>query len=45
MGMQTTEFIPNSLQEEWTEAWNTARELRKSAITTEEKDMALKLIL
>jgi hypothetical protein len=45
MGMLTMEFIPNSLQEEWTEAWNTTNELRRSTTTTEEKDRTLKLIL
>jgi hypothetical protein len=29
IGMHTTEFIPNSLQEECTEAWNTSHEIRK----------------
>ncbi len=28
IGMQTVEFIPNSLQEEWTEAWNVTHEMR-----------------
>ncbi len=30
-GMHTIEFIPNSLQEEWTEAWNATHVLRESA--------------
>ena len=34
--MQTIEFIPNSIQEEWTEAWNLVHQRRRSAITWEE---------
>ncbi len=32
-GMQTVEIIPNSLQEEWTEAWNAAHMQRQIAET------------
>jgi hypothetical protein len=43
--MQTLEFIPSTLQEEWTEAWNVAHELRRSAIIEEENERALKWVL
>ena len=42
MGMQTMEFIPKSLQEEWTGAWNTLHKMKGAAANTEERDMALK---
>jgi hypothetical protein len=45
MGMQTVEFIPNSLQEEWTGAWDTVHRMRDAAAKEEEKDRALKWIL
>jgi len=45
MGMQTVEFIPNSLQDEWTGAWNTVYRMREEALTDEERDRALKWIL
>ena len=41
-GMQTVEFIPNSLHDEWTGAWNTLHKMRDAAMTDEERDMALK---
>ena len=44
-GMQTIEYIPNSLQEDWTEAWNSVHMLRQAAVTEEEKDRAMKWIL
>jgi hypothetical protein len=36
MGLQTTEFIPNSLQEKWTGAWNTVHKMRDAAANEEE---------
>jgi hypothetical protein len=45
MRMQTVEFIPNSLQDEWTGAWNTVHKMRDAAATEEERDKALKWIL
>ena len=39
------EVIPNSLQVEWTEAWNAAHKLRPEAMTEEENARALKWIL
>jgi hypothetical protein len=45
MGMQTVEFIPNTLQEEWTDAWSVAREIRKAAKTDIDKARALKWIM
>ena len=44
-GMQTIEFIPNSLREEWTEAWNSVHRLWQAAITVEEKERAMKWIV
>jgi hypothetical protein len=43
--MQTVEIIPNSLHDEWTEAWNDAHMHRQSAVTEEERERALKWIL
>jgi hypothetical protein len=45
MGMQTVEFISNSLRDEWTGAWNTVHKMRAAAATEEERDRALKWIL
>ncbi len=42
--MHTVEVIPNSLQEEWTEAWNAAHMLRQAANTVEETERTLKWI-
>ena len=44
-GLQTVEFIPSSLQEEWTYAWNCIHRFRAAAVTQEDKDRALKWIL
>ena len=44
-GMQTVEIMPNSLQDELTEAWNDAHSQRQSAVTEEERERALKWIL
>jgi hypothetical protein len=44
-GVHTMEVIPNSLQEEWTHAWNDAHRLRQAAMTEEESERALKWIL
>jgi hypothetical protein len=44
-GIHTVEIIPNSLQEEWTEAWNTVHRMRQAARTDEENERALKWIL
>jgi hypothetical protein len=44
-GVHTVEVIPNSLQEEWTEAWNTVHRMRQAARTDEENGRALKWIL
>jgi hypothetical protein len=44
-GMQTVEVIPNSIQDEWTEAWNAADRQRQAAETEEEVERALKWIL
>jgi hypothetical protein len=43
--MHTVEQLPNSLQEEWTEAWNTVHMMRQTACTEEETERALKWIL
>jgi hypothetical protein len=45
MGMQTLEFIPNTIQEEWSYAWNVTHEIRWSAKTEIDKERALKRIL
>jgi hypothetical protein len=45
VGMMTVEFIPNSLQEEWTKAWNDVNRMRDGAETDEIRDRALKWIL
>jgi hypothetical protein len=42
MGMQTVELIPNSLQHEWTKAWNDVQRLRDAAWNDDERDRALK---
>jgi len=44
-GMRTVEFIPNWLQEEWTEAWNAVYRLRDATSTEEDRERALKWIL
>jgi len=44
-GLQTLEFIPSSLQDEWTKAWNDVQRIRDAAGTKEERDMALKWIM
>ena len=44
-GLQTVEFSPNSLQEEWTDAWNCVHRSRAAAVPKEDKDIALKLPL
>jgi hypothetical protein len=43
--IHTVEVIPNSLQVEWTEAWNAVHRMRHAARTYEENEMALKWIL
>jgi len=40
MGLQTVEFIPNSLQDEWTKAWNDVQRMRDAARTNDEREMA-----
>ena len=45
VGMQTVEFVPNSLQDEWTKAWNDVNRMRDGAETEEIRDIALKWIL
>ena len=45
MGLQTVEFIPNSLQDEWTKAWNDVQRMRNAAESDEERDRALKWTL
>jgi len=42
--MMIVEFIPNSLQEEWTKAWNDVNMMRDGAETYELRDKALKWI-
>jgi hypothetical protein len=44
-GLQTIEFIPNSLQEEWTEACNAVHRLRQVLVSEEEQERAMKRIL
>ena len=44
-GLQTIEYIPNLLQEEWTEAWNAVRMLWHAAVSEEEKERAMKWIM
>ncbi len=41
MGMQTLEFIPNSLREECSRAWNIVHRMRDAAVSEEERDRAL----
>ena len=43
--MQTVEFIPSSLHDEWTGAWSTVHKMRDATVTNEERDRALKWIL
>ena len=43
--MQIVKIIPNSLQDEGTEAWNDAHMQRQLAVTEEERDRALKWIM
>jgi hypothetical protein len=45
VGMQTVEFVPNSLQDEWTKAWNYVNMMRDGAEKDEIRDKALKWIL
>ncbi len=45
VGMQTVEFVPNSLHDEWTKAWNYVKRMRDGAETDEIRDRALKWIL
>jgi len=45
VGMQTMEFVPNSLQDGWTKAWNDVHMMRDGAETDEIRDRALKYIL
>jgi hypothetical protein len=45
MGMQTVEYIRDSLPKEWSEASNAANKLRRSATSEEEKKRALKLLI
>jgi len=45
MVMQTLEFIPNSLHDEWTKAWNDVHKLRDAAGNDDARDRALKWIL
>jgi len=44
-GMRTVEFIPKSLQDEWSEAWNVTHRRRDAAETEEDKERDLKWIL
>ncbi len=44
-GLQTVEFIPNCLKEEWIDAWNCVHRFRATAVTQEDKDRALKWVL
>jgi hypothetical protein len=44
-GIHTVEVIPNSMQAEWTEAWNTVHMMRQAARKDEENERALKWIL
>ncbi len=44
-GVATVEVIPISLQEEWTDAWNCVHRFRQSAVSQEDKDIALKRIM
>ena len=45
VGMQTMEFVPNSLQNEWTKAWNDVNMMRDGVETDEIRDRALKWIM
>ena len=45
MGMQTVDFVPNSLQDEWTKAWNDVNMMRDGTETDEIRDRALKWIM
>ena len=45
MGMHTVELIPNSLQDEWTKAWNDVSKMRDGAKTQEIRDRAPTWIL
>jgi hypothetical protein len=42
--MQTVEFIPNTLQEEWKDVWNVAHEITKTVVTEVDKERALEWI-
>jgi hypothetical protein len=42
MGMQAVEFIPNTMQEEWTDAWNVAHEIIKTGKTDIDKERGFK---
>jgi hypothetical protein len=44
-GVQTVEFIPNSLQTEWTEACNTVHRMRQAAMTEQDNERVLKWLL
>ena len=44
-GMHTVEFIPSSLQEGWTVAWNVVSDLRTNTQNEEESGRALKWLL
>jgi hypothetical protein len=44
-GLQTGEFLPSSLQEKLTDAWNCIHRFRQSTVTREDRDRVLKLIL
>ena len=42
--MHTVDFVPNSLNDEWTRAWNDFTKMRDGAETQETRDSALKWI-
>ena len=44
-GIHTVVAIPNSLQAEWTKAWNTVHKMRQAARIDEENERALKWIM
>jgi hypothetical protein len=44
-GLTIVDFIPSSLHEEWSDAWNCVYRFRQSAIIQDDKAIALKWIM
>ena len=43
--LQTVEFIPNPLHDEWTKAWNDVQRIRDAVGTDNERDMVIKWVM